>query len=198
MAVCAFGLALGSAKAQKVVKDNVDGTQQTTETKTTPENGNAEGSDLNIDYSSETKTLGLGIATDMSKNTYWGMNISMGFGDLSSYGYTLQFGLKKRYVFNDMFLIQGKIGPYAGFYSYDTKEHKYDKYGKVKSTETKTNYEFTWGANGSLAAGIKIWNTKKGNSTFLTVGYYINARELKTEKLIENGSWGFGITKIFN
>lgn len=195
MAVCAFGLALGCAKAQKVLTDNVDGTQQTTAT--TSDDSSAEGSDFRVEYNSDYKLFGIGASHDLNKNMYIGLDASYGFDDLSSSSLIGNIGLKKRYVFNNSFLIQGKIGPYAGWYSYETIQFNgVDKYGNAKNSK-KTENEFTWGVNASIAGGIRLWNTPKGNSTFLTIGYYINARELKTEKVIENGSWGLGFTTIF-
>lgn len=124
------------------------------------------------------------------------MTMSMGFGDLSSYSITLGFGLKKRVVINDFLLVQGKIGPYIGYWGYEVEEFdKLDRNGNPKY-EKKNKWEITYGANASVSVGIKLWDTKKGNTTFLTVGYYISAPEFETKNMIDNGSWGLGFTTI--
>lgn len=156
------------------------------------------GTDISIDYNSDSEIFGMGVISDVSKSGYWGLNWSMGFGDLLSYSITMPFGLKQRYVFNDVFLVHGKIGPYLGYGYYETEEYKgTDKWGNAKM-ETKENHEFAYGANASLAVGLKLWTNKKGESNFLTIGYYISAPEFKTENMFDNGSWGLSFTIVFD
>lgn len=70
---------------------------------------------------------------------------------------------------------------------------------KIRTSLKKIiKFIFTYGANVSICAGLKLWNTKKGNSTFVTVGYYMTAPEFKTDNMGDNGSWGIGFTTIIN
>ena len=99
-------------------------------------------------------------------------------------------GVRRKIVFGDNFLIQGKLYPYIGL-SYT---------GTPKNTETRQEAEdktkFTYGASADLSIGFKICNTAKGNSTFLHVGYVLMAGEFKTKGLFKNGAIMLGLTTI--
>ena len=96
---------------------------------------------------------------------------------------------------DDSFLIQGMIYPYVGYSSISYEVESYTDKG-YKKTETKDDSEIAWGAAANLSIGLKLWDTQKGNSTFLTLGYYISAPELETKNMFDNGSWGIGFTTI--
>ena len=187
-----------SANAQTVITNNYDSpitsADGTVPSQNVSSTGFRQGSDLGITFNTDQKVYGLTFLSDVSDAVYFGFGYNMGFGDYSSYLGTLQLGVGKRYVIDDTFLIQGKIGAYAGYHSYEYGSYDYDK--RKSSTETKA--EFTYGANVSICAGLKLWNTKKGNSTFVTVGYYMTAPEFKTDNMGDNGSWGIGFTTIIN
>ena len=109
-----------------------------------------------------------------------GLNFAADIDGFDTYQSILGLGLSKRYQIGDNLLIQGKIGPYAGYGSINEKD------------------KFIYGANGSISAGVKLWDTKKGNSTFITVGYYIDAYEFETTDMFKNGSWAIGFTTVLN
>ncbi len=195
--VLSFGF---SAGAQTEVSNNNESTTTSTIGVSGSNSGyvSAKGFDISVDYNSDLEVFGFGFIADTGKRGYWGYNYSVGFGDLSSYSFIMPFGWKQRYVFNDVFLVQGKIGPYVGFSNYEKQKYAgVDKWGNAK-IEIKDKYEFAYGANASLAVGLKLWTTKKGNSNFLTIGYYISAPKFKTENMFDNGSWGLSFTVIFN
>lgn len=100
-------------------------------------------------------------------------------------------GVGRKLVFGDKFLIQGQIYPYIGL----TQTHipKIVEIGQ----DAKDKEEFTYGAYADLSAGIKLWNTSKGNSTFLHVGYAVMAGEFETKGLIKNGCLMVGLTTIW-
>ena len=100
-------------------------------------------------------------------------------------------GLGKRYLLGNSFLLQGKLGVYGGYMSYEVPTVN-DK-GKLTK---KDKDEFIYGAEANVAAGLKLWTTKKGTRGFITVGYYMSAPKFKTENMGDNGAWGFGITLV--
>lgn len=93
-------------------------------------------------------------------------------------------------VIADNFLIQGKLYPYIGLSQSNTPKNI--EIGQ--EAEDKT--EFTYGASADVSVGIKLWNTGKGNSTFLHVGYVIMASEFKTRDMIKGGCLMIGLTTV--
>ncbi|MBQ8191097.1 MAG: hypothetical protein IJZ45_04970 [Bacteroidaceae bacterium] len=180
---------------------NVEGNSASTNsvpTNTTPQKTVFKGSDIGVSYNSDSEVVGLSFGNDLGESGYMKYGFNVGFGDIDLYSGTLGIGLKKRYVMNDVFLIQGMIYPYIGYGSTSYKIlDSYSNYG-TPIYETKTNNDFLYGAAANLSIGLKLWNTKKGNSTFLTLGYYISAPEFKTENMFDNGSWGIGFTTILH
>lgn len=193
MAVIAAALSV-SANAQTVITNNYDSPISSVNPQTDNSDSFVMGNDINVSYNSDSKIAGFSFIGNVSNSVYWGLNISADIDGFDTYSSAFQLGVGKRYLIGESFLVQGKIGPYAGYTSY--KESQYDN-SNGKVTE-KDKGKFLYGANAGIAAGIKLWNTKKGNSTFLTVGYYLNAMEFKTVDLFKNGSWGIGFTTIIN
>lgn len=191
---CAMCFALSGVKAQETTENNNNG-NTTPSTQVASEKTEFQGTDLGINIDTDADVYGVSFGGDQDKHGYMTFGMKMGFGDVSIYSFTFGYGLKKRYVMNDSFLIQGMIYPYAGYSLMSYEVVSYTDKG-YKKTETKDDSEFAWGAAANLSIGLKLWNTKKGNSTFLTLGYYISAPELETKNLIDNGSWGIGFTTI--
>lgn len=172
------------------------GNQETPEAPTvTPvndyKNSFVKGSDLNVSYSSDAKALGLSFMADLNQYLYMGVGFSADLDGFDSYSSVLYLGVGKRYRIGKYLLVQGKIGPYAGLLGYTAYE--YDKKGHKSE---KDKMKFAYGANANIAAGVRLWDTKKGNSVFLTAGYYLDAYEFKTKNLFKNGSWGIGFTTV--
>ena len=186
-----------SLNAQTIIKNNYDSpitsADGSTPTSTNLLNGFCKGSDINITANIDQKLFGFSFLTDFSDFAYGGFGIQAGFGDYSSYLGNFSAGLGKRYVFSDAFLLQGKIGAYAGYSSYD-----YPSFSSSGKETTETKNEFAYGANANICAGLKLWTTKKGNSTFITVGNYGSAQDSKPKGMMDNGQWGIGFTTIFN
>ena len=187
----------GEAKAQVDIKNDysstITGADGQSVTKKTESGGvqSVQGWDLGLSYSSSSKTAGLTITSDLNDFSYSSLGASMCFGDNTASTFTWGLGLGKRYLIEDAFLIQAKIGGYIGgnYYSYDEVDYN----GKKKS---KDKFEFTYGANANIAVGIKVATSKKGTSTFLTVGYYMSAPKFKTDNMVKNGSWLLGLTFV--
>ena len=99
-------------------------------------------------------------------------------------------GVRRKLVIADNFLIQGKLYPYIGLSQSNTPKNI--EIGQ--EAEDKT--EFTYGASADLSVGIKLWNTGKGNSTFLHIGYVIMASEFKTRDMIKGGCLMVGLTTV--
>lgn len=190
-------MSLVEANAQVVIKNDysspITGADGQSVTKKTEGGGvqSVQGWDLGLSYSSSSKTAGLTITSDLNDFSYSSLGASMCFGDNTASTFTWGLGLGKRYLIEDAFLIQGKIGGYIGgnYYSYDEVDYN----GKKKS---KDKFEFTYGANANIAVGIKVATSKKGTSTFLTVGYYMSAPKFKTDNMVKNGSWLLGLTFV--
>lgn len=119
-------------------------------------------------------------------------NFKFGSDESLEYSSYVGLGLGHRRVYNDNFFIQGKIYPFAGLHGYD--KLGFDKNGKTK-TESKT--EFLYGANADVSVGIKIFDTKKGSSPFLNLGYMVTAGKFKTKGMIKNGMIMVGLTIMF-
>lgn len=150
-------------------------------------------SDLNVSYSSKNKNLSINMGSGSANSLlYWKMGYSYCFGDYSAYSGILGVGIHKRAIINDNFIFQGILYPYIGYQSYEV----YKVNSKGNSSKEFKN-EFTYGAAGNIAAGVKLWTTKKGTKAFLTVGYYILAPEFETEGMFDNGEWALGLTWAF-
>lgn len=179
MAVIAFSTCLGM-KAQNVITNNYDSPISSVNETKDNSNSFVKGTDFMASYSSKTKILGLTFNNDFNKYLYMGLSVNADIDGFDIYATFFNLGLSKRYQIGNNLLVQGKIGPYIG-------------YGSVYEDD-----KFYYGANGSVSFGVKLWDTKKGNSTFITLGYYIDAYEFETTDLIKNGSWGIGFTTILN
>lgn len=151
-------------------------------------------SDINASYSSKTKTLSWNIGQGAANSLlYWKLGFSYCFDDLSSYCGIFGLGIHKRAILNDLFIVQGVLYPYAGMQSYATYEYN----SSTGNASKKNKDKFTYGAAANIAAGIKLWTTKKGTRGFLTIGYYVNAFEFETEGMFDNGEWALGITLAY-
>lgn len=191
-AVAAMAL-FATANAQTVISNNYDSPISSANPQTSNENSFVKGTDINVSYNSDSKIAGISWLTDVSDCVYMGLGAAADIDGFDTMSMNFGLGLGKRYLIGSSFLVQGKIGPYAGWTSYTVQEFN-DKGKTVEKDKNKFNY----GADASIAAGIKLWDTKKGNSTFITVGYYLNSNEFDTKDLFKNGSWGIGFTTVFN
>ena len=188
-------LAAQVATAQTVISNNydspitkADGTNTTNDTET---DGFVQGEDYSFTINTDQDLYGIKYLFDVSKSAYFGFGFNLGTGDYSSYSSSLFLGLGKRYLLGNSFLLQGKLGVYGGYMSYEVPTVN-DK-GKVTK---KDKDEFIYGAEANVAAGLKLWTTKKGTRGFITVGYYMSAPKFKTENMGDNGAWCFGITLV--
>lgn len=188
-------LALGIATfltlpAQVVVTP--DGEEIKPETATTATAGDySHAADYYASWNKDAEILGIGFGGDIGKSGYMEFGYSLGLGDIDWWSSVVGFGLQKRFI-NENFLLQAKAFPYIGLNSF--KESKYNsKTGKITEDD---KLEFTYGAAARLEAGLKLWETKKKNRLFLTVGYEISAPEFETENMFDNGDWVIGITLV--
>ena len=99
-------------------------------------------------------------------------------------------GVRRKLVFGDNFLIQGKLYPYIGMtQSITSKDIE-------TGQEAKDKTKFTYGASADISLGLKLCNTSKGNSTFLHVGYAVIASENETKGMFKGGYIMVGLTTI--
>lgn len=142
-------------------------------------------------WNKDSEILGLGLGVNLGKISYMEFGFSLGLGDIDWSSGKFGLGLQKRFI-SDNFLLQVKAFPYIGMNYFE--ESKYDS--KTDNITKDDKYEFTYGAAARLEAGIKLFETKKKNRFFLTVGYGISAPEFETENMFDNGDWYFGITLV--
>ena len=152
-----------------------------------------EGSSFSFLYQSDAKLYGLQM--EMGTNLFCVTasiisNLKFGGKDTSASTAWMGAGIRRKLVFADNFLIQGKLYPYIGLSQSNTPKNI--EIGQ----EAKDKTEFTYGASADVSVGLKLWNTAKGNSTFLHVGYAIMASEFETKGMFKGGCIMVGLTTI--
>ena len=152
-----------------------------------------EGSSFSFLYQSDAKLYGLQM--EMGTNLFFLTasiisNLKFGGKDTSASTAWMGAGIRRKLVFADNFLIQGKLYPYIGLSQSNTPKNI--EIGQ----EAKDKTEFTYGASADVSVGLKLWNTAKGNSTFLHVGYAIMASEFETKGMFKGGCIMVGLTTI--
>jgi len=176
--------------------DNIEGHKETNSKSAYKSNNSyvyGDGSSYSFLYQSDAKIYGLQIegGSDLFCMTLSLMS-DLEFGakktstDLGIFG----IGVRRKIVLGDNLLFQGKLYPYIGF--------RYTNIPKIIEIdqEAKDETKFTYGASADFSIGFKIWNTAKGNSTFLHVGYALMAGEFETKGLFKNGAIMLGLTTI--
>ena len=151
------------------------------ETTTSPDRGG----DLYFNFNDD--AIGFGLGFDMGK--HWHLIFKGETYSAHGYesdAYVAGVGLNKRFVFENIFLIQGRIYPYLGW----IKSSNEDYY----SGDKKKNTDFTYGAAADINLGIRVYKQSDGTEYFVTGGYYIGAPEFETENMFDNGCWGIGVT----
>ncbi len=103
-------------------------------------------------------------------------------GGYSSSSFNCNIGWSKRRVFNNWFLIQGRLLPYLGSLTMDDG--------------IEEDSEFTYGVRADAQIGLKVFSRKDGGRVFLTGGYRIDAPEFETKNMFENGWWVVGISFV--
>ena len=117
-------------------------------------------------------------------------NLKFGGKETSASTAWMGAGVRRKLVIADNFLIQGKLYPYIGLGQSNTPKNI--EIGQESEDKTK----FTYGASADVSVGLKLWNTAKGNSTFLHVGYAIMASEFETKGMFKGGCIMVGLTTI--
>lgn len=152
-----------------------------------------DGSSFSFLYQSDAKLYGLQM--ELGTNLFCLTSSIIGdlkFGgkETSSAMAWLGAGVRRKLVFGDNFLIQCKLYPYIGLSQSNTPKNI--ETGQEAKDETK----FTYGASADISLGLKLYNTSKGNSTFLHVGYAIIASEFETKGMFKGGCIMVGLTTI--
>lgn len=152
-----------------------------------------EGSSFSFLYQSDAKLYGLQM--EMGTNLFCLTasiisNLKFGKKDTSASTAWLGAGVRRKLVIANNFLIQGKLYPYIGLSQSNIP--KDIEIGQEAEDKTK----FTYGASADVSVGLKLWNTAKGNSTYLHVGYAIMASEFETKGMFKGGCIMVGLTTI--
>lgn len=152
-----------------------------------------EGSSFSFLYQSDAKLYGLQM--EMGTNLFCLTasiisNLKFGGKETSASTAWMGAGVRRKLVIADNFLIQGKLYPYIGLGQSNTPKNI--EIGQEAEDKTK----FTYGASADVSVGLKLWNTAKGNSTFLHVGYAIMASEFETKGMFKGGCIMVGLTTI--
>lgn len=152
-----------------------------------------EGSSFSFLYQSDAKLYGLQMELGTKLfclTTSIISDLKFGGKETSSSLAWLGAGVRRKMVFDDNFLIQGKFYPYIGFSQSNTPKNI------ELNQEAEDKTKFTYGASADISLGLKLWNTSKGNSTFLHVGYAVIASEFETKELFKSGCIMVGLTTI--
>lgn len=177
---------------------NNDNIEEYKETKSAYRSNNSyvvygDGSSYSFLYQSDAKVYGLQVegGSDLFCMTFSFMSdLEFGAKKTSTSLGILGIGARRKIVLGDNLLFQGKLYPYIGLrYTHIPKIIEIDQ-------EAKDETKFTYGASADFSIGFKIWNTAKGNSTFLHVGYALMAGEFETKGLFKNGAIMLGLTTI--
>ena len=174
-----------------VAKDNGNMSNHRTSSNNLLEYGG--GSSFSFLYQSDAKLYGLQMELGTNLfclSTSIISNLKFGGKATSASTAWMGGGVRRKLVIADNFLIQGKLYPYIGLSQSNTPKNI--EIGQ--EAEDKT--EFTYGASADLSVGINLWNTGKGNSTFLHIGYVIMASEFKTRDMIKGGCLMVGLTTV--
>ncbi len=182
--VCALCLAFTEINAQVFIGDSTEDISSTKSTQTTATNNTNPSGQATTDSKGKYKDI-TDISFEINTDTnLYGFNIGgdhghfgMAFGD-DIFGMTYGYGFGNSFIFDDTFLIKGRLYPYLGLTSFGD------------------NFEFQYGAAANIDAGLRLWKTEKGSSGFITVGYGITAPKFKTSGMFENGGWVFGISIV--
>lgn len=152
-----------------------------------------DGSSFSFLYQSDVKLYGLQMELGTNLFCLTASIISdLKFGgkDTSSAMAWLGAGVRRKLVFGDNFLIQGKLYPYIGLSQSNTPKNI------ETGQEAKDKTKFTYGASADISLGFKLYNTSKGNSTFLHVGYAVIASEFEIKGMFKSGCIMVGLTTI--
>lgn len=172
-----FGLSISSTLNAQTAQDSIS-TTQTEEKKYYP------GIDIYTQFQEDL----FGFGFDLKTGKIWGGGFDFNWGNYS-WGSTNQisvaWGLIKRAVFGDSFLLQGRVMPYIGWLGTSFKE------------DIAGEDDFAYGARAKADIGFQIYRTKKSNEgLFITFGYRIDAPEFETKNMFENGWWSIGLTVV--
>ena len=152
-----------------------------------------EGPSFSFLYQSDAKIYGLQMELGTKLFCLTGSiqsNLKFGKKETTATAAYLGPGVRRRYIFNNTFILQGKIYPYIGLSQSNTPKNL------ETGQEAEDKTEFTYGASADISVGIKLWNTSKGNSTFLHFGYAIIANEFKTKGIFKSGCIMVGLTTV--
>lgn len=157
-----------------------------------PAGGYSGAGDFYGSWNKDSEILGIGWGWNSGKSGYWEMGFGYGLGDIDWLSFALGYGLQHR-IIGENFLLQIKAFPYIGINNF--KEAKYNS--ETGKTSEDDKFEFAYGAQARLEAGIKLYETKKSKERlFLTVGYGISAPEFETKNMFDNGDWYVGLTIV--
>lgn len=139
-------------------------------------------------------SISIGVGSDMDNWLYgyygFGVTSIKGFnGRDVNFEQSLGVGAKYRERVGSL-LLQAMLFPYGSLYTYNDY--------KTDSKKSEVKVKFTYGASANASVGLKAWTTKNNNDTYITVGYYMNAPKFRTQGMVKNGAWLFGLTTIFN
>lgn len=180
-------------KQNRIAQKNEEETYKSNKTISNNSFYYGDGSSFSFLYQSDAKLYGLQM--ELGTNLFCLTssiigNLKFGGKETSSRMAWLGAGVRRKLVFGDNFLIQGKLYPYIGLSGGNTPKNI--ETGQEAKDETK----FTYGASADISLGLKLYNTSKGNSTFLHVGYAIIASEFETKGMFKGGCIMVGLTTL--
>lgn len=159
-------------------------------------NGDYKGGDVNLLYQSEGELYGIEAGTSINSYLAWTLgaysNLKFGNDDYSLCFTYIGVGAKRCFLFDNSYLFQFRCLPYLGLTSGSIGKNA--EIGREAFDKT----DFTYGIMADVSAGLKLWTTKSGSTSFLTVGYKLHSNEFRTKKLLKSGSLMVGITTVWD
>ncbi len=157
--------------------------QDSIATTSTEEKKTYRGMSYNGYFRQDPNAGGFEIGGDALGTKFWHLAFGADFASHSSL-FKINLGWSKRKVFNDWFLLQGRLLPYIGWATVEI--------------EDESDTEFTYGASADAQIGFKVYTQKDGTPVFLTGGYRIDAPEFETKNMFDYGYWTVGLTLMLS
>lgn len=159
-------------------------------------NGDYKGGDVNFLYQSEGELYGIEAGTNINSYLAWTLgaysNLKFDSDEYSLCFTYIGIGAKRCFVFDNSYLFQFRCLPYLGLTSVSIGKNV--EMGREALDKT----DFTYGIMADVSAGLKLWKTKSGSTSFLTIGYKLHSNEFKTKNLLKSGSLMVGITTVWD
>lgn len=133
--------------------------------------------DIYVGYGPKSKLLAYSLGIDVGKYAYFTYFSNMGLSDANERLYVIGLGPKYRYADKSLMAF-GSAYVYGGYGAFE-----YDTYDSKGHTKTKTKRDFAYGLAFDFKLGACINQNKRGERSYLSVGYQMKAGDFKFKKI---------------